>query len=138
MANNYNDALERAKQAIIDCGSNASRKEMIYSIFPELRENEEDKIKDTLHSIICRAINDQGTPYEERVFISKKVLPYVEKLQEQKPSEWSEKDKKMLERVIDTIGDSILECDCDDTGTKARFALEDERKWLKSLPERFK
>lgn len=38
MANNYNDALERAKQAIIDCGSNASRKEMIYSIFPELRE----------------------------------------------------------------------------------------------------
>ena len=83
MANNYNDALERAKQAIIDCGSNASRKEMIYGIFPELRENEEDKIKDTLHSIICRAINDQGTPYEERVFISKKVVPYVEKLQEQ-------------------------------------------------------
>lgn len=38
----YNDALERAKQAIIDCGDNASRKEMIYGIFPELRESEEE------------------------------------------------------------------------------------------------
>ena len=84
MDNNYNDALERARQAIIDCGSNASRKEMIYGIFPELRESEEDKIKETLHSIIRRAINDQGTPYEERAFVSTKVLPYVEKLQERK------------------------------------------------------
>ena len=65
----------------------------------------------------------------------KKVLAWFKK---QKPTEWSEKDERMLERVIDTIGDSILECDCDDTGTKARFALEEERKWLKSLPKRFK
>ena len=38
METHYNDALEKAKQAIIDCGSNAGRKEMIYGIFPELRE----------------------------------------------------------------------------------------------------
>ena len=47
--------------------------------------------------------------------------------------EWSEEDKKMLDNVIDTISDVILECDCDDVGTKARFALEKERDWLKSL-----
>lgn len=56
----YNNALERAKHAIEDCGDNQGRKNMIYGIFPELAESEEDEkmiiyarkyLDDALHEI---------------------------------------------------------------------------------------
>lgn len=39
----YEEALERAKAAIKDCGDNLGRKKMIYGIFPELQESEDEK-----------------------------------------------------------------------------------------------
>ena len=49
---------------------------------------------------------------------------------------WSEEDKTMIENIIDTINMSIEDCDVDDIGTNARFSLEKERDWLKSLKSR--
>ena len=46
---------------------------------------------------------------------------------------WGEEDERMKSNVLDTIQDAINDCDCDDIGTKARFALENEYNWLKSL-----
>ena len=44
----YNKALERAKSAIKDCGDNKGRISMIESIFPELQESEDERIRKTL------------------------------------------------------------------------------------------
>lgn len=101
------------------------------------KESEDERIrKDLINLIGWLKANPKlcSQYYNDRY---DEMLAYLEKKKEQKSAEWSEKDERMLESVIDTIGDSILECDCDDTGTKARFALEEEQKWLKSLPERF-
>lgn len=51
----------------------------------------------------------------------------------QPKQEWSEEDKEMIRNIIDTINIAINDCDVDDIGTKARFSLEKERAWLKSL-----
>lgn len=129
MANNYNDALERAKQAIIDCGSNASRKEMIYSIFPELREWGEaeaariadEKIRveltDYFRTSHCDTI--RGIPMY-------KVLTWFEKQKGHKPVEWNEKDKEMIEKIIDALP------------TLAAADFHEIEGWLHSLPEKFK
>ena len=44
----YNEALERAKSAIKDCGDNKGRISMIESIFPELKESEDERIRKVL------------------------------------------------------------------------------------------
>ena len=129
MANNYNDALERARQAIIDCGSNASRKEMIYSIFPELREWGEAEaarvagerirveLTDYFRTSHCDTI--RGIPMT-------KVLAWFEKQKEHKPVEWNEKDKEMIEEIIDVLP------------TLAAADFHEIEGWLRSLPKRFK
>ena len=60
------------------------------------------------------------------------VMEHPEKFGLCKPAEWSEEDEKMFNRIIDTVQDSVAECDCDDTGCKARFALEEEANWLRN------
>jgi hypothetical protein len=42
----------------------------------------------------------------------------------------------MIDTIIETIKMSIEDCDVDDVGTKARFSLEKEREWLKTLKDR--
>lgn len=44
----YNKALEMAKSAIKDCGDNKGRISMIESIFPELKESKDEKIRKEL------------------------------------------------------------------------------------------
>jgi len=44
----YNEALERAKHELFVCGNDEGRKQMIYNIFPELKENEDKKIRKAL------------------------------------------------------------------------------------------
>ena len=65
----YNNALERARQAIKDCGDNQGRKNMIYGIFPELQEgeseDENDKIITTLYFLIKDHDWINGAPKEQ-------------------------------------------------------------------------
>lgn len=44
----YDEAVERAKSAIKKCGDNKGRIAMIESIFPELAESEDEKIRKAL------------------------------------------------------------------------------------------
>lgn len=79
MNTDYNDALSRARQG-----------KPLEEIFPELAE---DKVRATLKKIICRAINDDlGLPYDERDYISRKVLPYVEMLEQIKDQQGTEQN----------------------------------------------
>lgn len=102
----------------------------------EERNEGDDACYETIKGILEDNLTEEDKPEYVLSWFKSHYLHYHWK--PGKEQGWSEKDERMLKRVIDTIGDSILECDCDDTGAKARFALEEERKWLKSLPERFK
>lgn len=46
--NKYKMAIERAKLAIKECGDNNGRISMIESIFPELKESEDERIRKAL------------------------------------------------------------------------------------------
>ena len=142
MANNYNDALERAKQAIIDCGSNASRKEMIYGIFPELRESEDERIRKALIKLLNEG-KDLICWAEMNGYNLKDAIAYLEKQKEQHleainseggsseipNNQWSEEDKAKLDRLCSITSHSTF------VGNKEMFELQG---WLKSLPERIK
>ena len=67
-------------------------------------ESEDERIRKKLHEVICRSINDPNIPYKERDYISKSVLPYVEKLEKLKeqPMELLEPDKN-VEKIIEDI-----------------------------------
>jgi hypothetical protein len=132
MEGDYKKALERARQAIIDCGSNAGRKEMIYGIFPELRESEEEltratdeKIRKELSAFLCNVANGSVKSMPS-ASMCQKWLAYLDK---QKPAEWSEKDRHAIENCEYAIKETFK-----DEQNPHRIGTLD---WLKSLPERF-
>ena len=75
----YNNAIERAKHAIEDCGDNQGRKEMIYGIFPELAESDDEKIREGL----LRHFRNKTKPYWNEIAV-KNIIAYLER-QEEKP-----------------------------------------------------
>lgn len=70
----YNNALDRAKLAIEDCGDNQGRKNMIYGIFPELVESEDERIRKHLITHFQKKTKGEwnGMPV-------KNILAYLEK-----------------------------------------------------------
>lgn len=72
----YDEALERAKQGIKDCGDNEGRKKMIYNIFPELAESEDERIRKAMIQYF------QRFPYEnlkEAGITAKDAIAWLEK-----------------------------------------------------------
>lgn len=75
----YREALERAKQGIKDCGDNEGRKNMIYNIFPELKESKEEKIrKNCIHFLELQKTHHAAT------FEIDECIEWLEKQGEQK------------------------------------------------------
>lgn len=62
-----------------------------------------------------------------------KVLAWFEKQKEHKPVEWSEGDMRMLDDIDESL--FMYEAGKNDY---TQEQVERERKWLKSLPKRFK
>lgn len=58
----HEQALERAKQQLAACGDNEGRKKMIYEIFPELRETEDEWVRKELIKFV-RAWKDKAKNY---------------------------------------------------------------------------
>lgn len=123
--NRYDEALERAKSAIKNCGDNKGRIAMIESIFPELKESEDERIRKDLLAFI-------KAPYVYDFIVHDRVDPWIawiEKQGEQKSTAWSEWDEVRLNRIVANLellnvadGDILLE-DID---------------WLKSIKDRVK
>lgn len=108
----YGDAVERMKSWMNgghpECFSEAHKAAEF--VFPELAESEEEKLSEKLHQCVCRAINNDKLPYEERKYISEKVIPYLENLEkrkERKPT-WSEEDEQNLNASLGYIDDEYL------------------------------
>ena len=106
--------------------------EELEDIFPELKKNEDERIRKWLYDYISNCPNNNFAFYGG---VGKDaVLNYLEK---QKPAEWSEEDE-------DTLGDAISAADI--LGNDESFnngnphlakAFRVAKDWLKSLPQRF-
>ena len=94
------------------------------TLIPELTESEDERVRKELYAVI----NDLILPDDQKA----RFNGWLEKQKEQKPVEWSEEDKKMLEVCSQYIGNTIP-ADYDEE----EFTVKDCRNWLKSLPERF-
>lgn len=77
----YKEALEKART--IHNEHHAQCHDVMTKVFPELRESDDEKLSKKLHECVCRAINNDKLPYEERKYISEKVIPYLENLEKQ-------------------------------------------------------
>lgn len=77
----YEEALQRAKQQLIDCGDNQGRKNIIYKIFPELRESENERTRKELIEFI------RTLPCT--IHVKEEYFHWLEKQGEKKPDEYS-------------------------------------------------
>lgn len=114
----YKEALERMKSWARgehpECFSEA--KKAAEFIFPELKENEDERIKKEIIENIRQDMELECTLSEEN---GKRWIAWLEKQGEQKPA-WSEEDEEMLESII-TCAD------------KDFFIRKEQINWLKSL-----
>lgn len=80
--NKYEEALERAKSAIKECGNNLGRIKMIESIFPELGGNEDERIRKAIisHMHIVKSVN--GVDVSEILAWLEKVKDFDKQLEE--------------------------------------------------------
>lgn len=75
--NKYKAALERAKSAIKECGDNIGRIRMIESIFPELVESEDEKIRKQIIAFL-------RSPFINENIADWKVAPWIAYLEKVK------------------------------------------------------
>ena len=83
MTMDYKERLRLAKEAL---ESGSYDKDTIEYIFPELKESEDERIREK----ICKLLWDNA-PYEE----AQEYIAWLEKQGEQKPA-WSEEDEQYL------------------------------------------
>lgn len=78
----YKAALERAKSAIKECGDNVGRIKMIESIFPELGESGEEKIRKAIiaHMNLVKSVN--GIDVSDILAYLEKVKDFDKQLEE--------------------------------------------------------
>ena len=106
----YKEALERARSLQHDnC--------WVTSIFPELRESEDERVRQALISAVKKYDAVDGIEQE-------KVLAWLEKQKEEKPAEWSEEDEK-----IKNVSIAFLEEFKEKGYENAMMCID----WLKSL-----
>ncbi len=87
----YDEALEKAKEIL----EMTSDKSAIYTIFPELAESEDEKVRKAIIHFISH------TPTVPKGIIGKEtMIAWLEKQKVQPKQEWNEEDEKMFEKVI--------------------------------------
>ena len=111
----YKEALERAKE-IIECSKPDTKEvRMVLSFFPELKESDGDMIKKAVIDVV-ETLSDSP--------LKVKMLAWLKKQGEQKPTDWSEEDEKILSDIIKDLVHPWNEFIPD--------RIEDEIKWLKN------
>lgn len=118
----YKEALERARNLhkdAIDMGENIRAKQCEI-IFPELKENEDERIRKALIRFHKSTIDIDGIKGAD-------VIAWLEKQGEQN-SVWSEEDDAHVNSLL-----KRLEGLCRNEFTTTRFAINEDEDWLKSL-----
>lgn len=124
----YDEALGRAKEM----RTTLSDKAISEYIFPELKENEDERIRKAIVKYFTSSITNPD--YEIYGIPFKKVLSWLEKQGEQKLA-WSEEDEMFVHGLIrgltakrDIHGHTTFSSDCID--------ITETINWLKSLKDR--
>lgn len=119
----YDEALERVKEWITEREQVICPREIVESIFPELRESEDERIRRAIYDFFHLA----GTAYELCGIPKANLLAWLEKQKEQKHAEWSEEDEDIRDTIIRDLkhlGGDIV---------NVNPAYKEEIDWLKSL-----
>ena len=131
---NHKENLKSAKEwyKIAKEQHNQLAIEILEKKFPELAESDDERIRKELKSYFDSEISDYGNVEWRSGIYYGEVIAWFEK---QKPTEWSEEDKEMLEgtiKLLDKLGGdrnsgyyTLHELDC-----------REKADWLKSLKER--
>ena len=128
----YKDALERAR--VFNDGGKTDIDEgttLCEYIFPELKESEDERIRDILFCIV-RDFKGIGKVLNANCLTVERVLAWLNKHGGQKHAEWSEEDEENLNWVIN-IWDTFRRGGNVQTSPGQMVVLED---WLKSLREK--
>ena len=122
----YKEALERAKklhqESIERNGDRVYWAGDLESIFPELRESEDERIRKAVIDFF--SLQDDNTTYS--LIPKKDILAWLEKQKEQKPSEWSEEDEHRK-------SDAIYFLETAKKHYASTLEIEATISWLKSL-----
>jgi hypothetical protein len=149
----YKEALERAKE-IIECSKNPGSKEvrMVLSFFPELRENEDERIRKELLDIAKTLgksewiawLEKQGEPPKHDVCdncdqqgncVSPCCVKLVEKNSEQKPAEWSNDYERYISYILTNCMHYAEEVGYVEEKNNS-IIHQQAKDWLKALKER--
>ena len=122
--------LEKLKR-IYDQADNFG-KELIEKEFPELKENEDERIRKALIEMVHDTTGD--ALWVDYNVHKEECIAWLEK--QAKEARWTNEDENMLNAVLETESLCIENTDVDDEGTKARFGFEREINWLKSIKQR--
>lgn len=126
----YDVAIERAKKVLLDCTSEEQK--VVEYITPELKENEDEKIRQTLIQAYSELRNKRGGNYKWREEITYDMLiSWLEKQgenhivgnNEMVKHAWSEEDKLMLNDIIT----------CNE---RHGYLTAENITWLKSIKDR--
>lgn len=93
----YDKALEKTKIALKQTES-AVTAGILKGIFPELKESEDEKIKDMLYQLV-RDRSDNRKLLEANGCPIEKALAWLERQCEQKPVGWSEEDLEFIDEA---------------------------------------
>ena len=138
----YDEALKKAAQLIKNCGDNNGRKEMIRSIFSELKESEDERIREVIMQVLSESTCYKDDCYKKHGVSMFDVFAWIEKQGEQSlansaktckvepkfnNAEWSEEDENKLNRICGFLWKNRK------GDTSEIYQQEKDIAWLKSL-----
>lgn len=123
----YKEALERARDLHDGPTANVVTRIFLEQVFPELRENEEERIRGRLIQVVS-AISG-GWPFETYGITKKEAIAYLEKQKESKSIE-----DKDLSKCSEDIQE-FMEIFCEDQPKAYWDGVADTLEWIKEHPD---
>lgn len=127
-AKRYDEAISIAREYDFSL-TGVCAGDVIQDIFPELKESEDEKMIQYFKDLA--PFDKAEELYEKYGFSHKDALAWLEKRVEQKPTEWSEEDRKMMRNIIDDI-----HCGTN-FNPKVMHAANERVKWFKYICMRY-
>ena len=125
----YDKAFRIAQELYNNPNSSNIGKGYVCTVFPELKESEDDRIRNKLIKLI-KMSNEVGG-FALHKWEADEMLAWLEKQGEQKLAEWSEEDESILHGILDEILANKHDAKEYEWKTYDKFL-----NWLKSLKER--
>ena len=129
----YDKALEIAK-AWCKLDNNDLSNEDLETLFPELKESEDERIRKEMIDFMSSQLKSLMPPCPSNETL-KTWIAWLEKQGVQKPA-WSEEDEKMLNDII--VGLTSMEQRIFTHDVQGKTQIQGRIDWLKSLKERMK